>query len=144
MIRIHNSLTGQKQPLQPIEAGALRMYVCGLTVYDYVHVGHARMLTVFDVVSRYLRHAGYRLTYVRNITDIDDKIIRRAAEKGEPIDAFTARVIAAMHEDCARLGLLPQDAEPRATQYVPQIITMVQQLIEREYAYVASNGDVMY
>jgi cysteinyl-tRNA synthetase len=144
MIRVHNSLTGAKETLVPITPGELRMYVCGLTVYDFVHVGHARMLTVFDVVSRYLRHAGYRLTYVRNITDIDDKIIRRAAEKGEPIDAFTARVIAAMHEDCARLGLLPPDAEPRATQYVPQIITMVQQLIEREYAYVASNGDVMY
>jgi len=144
MIRIHNSLTGAKQALAPITPGELRMYVCGLTVYDYVHVGHARMLTVFDVVSRYLRQAGYRLTYVRNITDIDDKIIRRAAERGEPIEAFTARFIRAMHEDCARLGLAAPDAEPRATQFVPQIIAMVQQLIERDYAYVASNGDVMY
>jgi cysteinyl-tRNA synthetase len=144
VIRVHNSLTGAKEALVPIVPGELRMYVCGLTVYDFVHVGHARMLTVFDVISRYLRHAGYRLTYVRNITDIEDKIIRRAAEKGEPIEAFTARVIAAMHEDCARLGLLPPDAEPRATQYVPQIIAMVQQLIARDYAYVASNGDVMY
>jgi cysteinyl-tRNA synthetase len=144
VIRIHNSLTGSKETLVPIAPGELRMYVCGLTVYDFVHIGHARMLTVFDVVSRYLRHAGYRLTYVRNITDIDDKIIRRAAERGEPIEAFTARFIAAMHEDCARLGILPPDAEPRATQYVPQIIAMVQQLIERDFAYVASNGDVMY
>ena len=144
MIRIHNSLTGEKQTLTPITPGVLRMYVCGLTVYDYVHVGHARMLTVFDVVSRYLRHRGYRLTYVRNITDIDDKIIRRAGELGEPIGAFTARFIQAMHEDCARLGILPPDEEPRATQYVPQIITMVEELIARDYAYVAANADVMY
>jgi cysteinyl-tRNA synthetase len=120
------------------------MYVCGLTVYDYVHVGHARMLLVFDVVSRYLRQRGYRLTYVRNITDIDDKIIRRAAENGEPIEALTQRFIDAMHEDCERLGMLPPDHEPRATQYVPQIIDMVRQLIERNYAYVSTDGDVMY
>ena len=144
MIRVHNSLTGEKQTLTPITPGVLRMYVCGLTVYDYVHVGHARMLTVFDVVSRYLRHRGYRLTYVRNITDIDDKIIRRAAELGEPIGTFTARFIQAMHEDCARLGILPPDAEPRATQYLPQIIAMVEELIARDYAYVAANADVMY
>jgi len=91
MIRIYNSLTGEKQELQPITPGELRMYVCGITVYDFLHIGHARMLTVFDVVSRYLRHRGYKLTYVRNITDIDDKIIRRAAENGEPIDALTER-----------------------------------------------------
>jgi cysteinyl-tRNA synthetase len=144
MIRIHNSLGGHKQELRPIVPGALRMYVCGLTVYDYVHIGHARMLLVFDVVSRYLRQRGFRLTYVRNITDIDDKIIRRAAENGEPIEALTQRFIDAMHEDCARLGMLPPDHEPRATQYVPQIIEMVRQLIERNYAYVSSDGDVMY
>ncbi|MGP8034682.1 MAG: cysteine--tRNA ligase [Steroidobacteraceae bacterium] len=144
MIRIHDSLSGAKQELRPITAGTLRMYVCGLTVYDYVHIGHARMLTVFDMVSRYLRHRGYRLTYVRNITDIDDKIIRRAAENGETTEALTARFIAAMHADCARLGILPPDAEPRATQYLPQIIAMVQQLIERGYAYVAADGDVLY
>ena len=144
MIRIHNSLGGAKEELQPITPGALRMYVCGLTVYDYVHIGHARMLLVFDMVSRYLRHRGYRLTYVRNITDIDDKIIRRAAENGEPIDALTERFIAAMNEDCARLGIAPPDHEPRATRYLPQIIAMVTQLLERGYAYVAANGDVMY
>jgi cysteinyl-tRNA synthetase len=144
MIRIHDSLSGEKRELSPITPGALRMYVCGLTVYDYVHIGHARMLTVFDVVSRYLRHRGYRLTYVRNITDIDDKIIRRAAENGETIDALTARFIAAMHEDCARLGILPPDFEPRATQYVPQIVAMVERLIARGYAYVAADGDVLY
>jgi cysteinyl-tRNA synthetase len=144
MIRIHNSLSGQKEPLQPITPGQLRMYVCGLTVYDYVHIGHARMLLVFDVVTRYLRHRGLRVNYVRNITDIDDKIIRRAAENHEPIGALTARFITAMHEDCARLGILPPDEEPRATQYLPQIVTMVQELVRRDYAYVAANGDVMY
>jgi cysteinyl-tRNA synthetase len=144
MIRIHNSLGGEKQELVAITPGELSMYVCGLTVYDYVHIGHARMLTVFDVVSRYLRHRGLRLRYVRNITDIDDKIIRRAAENGETIDALTARFIEAMQADCAALGILPPDAEPRATQYVPQIIAMVQQLLARDYAYLAANGDVLY
>jgi cysteinyl-tRNA synthetase len=144
MIRIHNSLTGEKQALEPITPGELSMYVCGLTVYDYVHIGHARMLTVFDVVSRYLRHRGLHLRYVRNITDIDDKIIRRAAENSEPIGALTARFIEAMHADCAALGILPPDAEPRATQYLPQIIAMVRELIARDYAYVAANGDVLY
>jgi cysteinyl-tRNA synthetase len=144
MIRIHNSLTGEKQPLQPITPGEVRMYVCGLTVYDFMHIGHARMMIVFDVVSRYLRHRGLRVTYVRNITDIDDKIIRRAAENGEPIEALTERFIAAMHADCAALGVLHPDFEPRATQYVPAIIAMVEKLVERDYAYVAPNGDVMY
>ncbi|HLY53180.1 MAG TPA: cysteine--tRNA ligase [Steroidobacteraceae bacterium] len=144
MIRIHDSLSGKRRELEPITPGALRMYVCGLTVYDYVHIGHARMLTVFDTVSRYLRYRGYRLTYVRNITDIDDKIIRRAAENGESTEALTARFIAAMHEDCARLAILPPDAEPRATQYVPQIIAMVEQLLARGHAYVGADGDVLY
>ena len=144
MIRVHNSLSGQKEELKPLRPGQLRMYVCGLTVYDYVHIGHARMLLVFDVITRYLRHRGFQLTYVRNITDIDDKIIRRAAENGESIEALTARFISAMHEDCARLNILPPDQEPRATQFVPQIIAMVQQLLQRDYAYVAANGDVMY
>jgi len=144
MIRIHNSLSGEKQELRPIEPGALRMYVCGLTVYDYVHIGHARMLLVFDMVSRYLRYRGYRLTYVRNITDIDDKIIRRAAENGEPVEALTQRFIDAMNEDSERLGLVRPDHEPRATHYLPQIIAMIEQLLAGEYAYVAPNGDVMY
>ncbi|HEX8757517.1 MAG TPA: cysteine--tRNA ligase, partial [Steroidobacteraceae bacterium] len=144
MIRIHNSLTGKKQPLTPITPGEVRMYVCGMTVYDNIHIGHARMLMAFDIVSRYLRHRGYRLTYVRNITDIDDKIIRRAAENGEPIGALTGRVIAAMGRDCEALGIAPPDFEPRATQYLPAIIDMVGKLIEHGYAYVAANGDVMY
>src|SRR6185437_5402939 len=144
MIRIHNSLTGEKEDLQPIAPDDVRMYVCGITVYDYLHVGHARMLTVFDIVSRYLRYHGYRLTYVRNITDIDDKIIRRAAENGESITALTERFIRAMHEDCEQLGILPPDEEPRATQYLPAIIDMIAKLIEKGYGYVASNGDVLY
>ena len=144
MIRIHDSLTGEKQFLRPIVPGEVRMYVCGITVYDYLHIGHARMLIAFDVVARYLRWRGYQLTYVRNITDIDDKIIRRAADNGEPIEALTARFIAAMHEDCAQLGVAQPDFEPRATAHLPQIIDMVGKLIERGYAYLAANGDVMY
>src|SRR5580698_9549380 len=144
MIRIHNSLSGAKEELRPITPGRLRMYVCGLTVYDYVHIGHARMLLVFGIVTRYLRQRGYELTYVRNVTDIDDKIIRRAAENQESIGDLTGRFIEAMHEDCARLGILPPDEEPRATQYLPQIIAVVEELVRRDYAYVAANGDVMY
>jgi cysteinyl-tRNA synthetase len=144
MIRIHNSMTGEKQPLQPITPGQVRMYVCGITVYDYIHIGHARMLTVFDVVSRYLRQRGYRVTFVRNITDIDDKIIRRAAENHEPIDAVTGRFIQAMDEDAALLGLARPDFEPRATQYLPAIVAMIGRLLERGYAYVADDGDVLY
>ncbi|MBV9343823.1 MAG: cysteine--tRNA ligase [Gammaproteobacteria bacterium] len=144
MIRLHNSLGGAKEALAPLRPGELRMYVCGLTVYDFVHVGHARMLLVFDMITRYLRHRGYRLTYVRNITDIDDKIIRRAAERGEAIEALTARYISAMHEDCAALNIAAPDHEPRATQFVPQIIAMVEQLIARGYAYQSPSGDVLY
>jgi cysteinyl-tRNA synthetase len=144
MIRIHNSLTGEKQSLEPITPGEVRMYVCGLTVYDFMHIGHARMMIVFDVVNRYLRHRGYRVTYVQNITDIDDKIIRRAAENAEPIGALTERFIAAMHADRAALGVARPDHEPRATQYLPAIISMTERLIEGGYAYLAPNGDVMY
>jgi cysteinyl-tRNA synthetase len=143
-IRIHNSLTGEKELFVPLTPGKVRMYVCGMTVYDNIHVGHGRMLIVFDVVNRYLRHRGYDVTYVRNITDVDDKIIKRAAENNEPIDAFTKRIIAAMEEDFAQLGLSKPDFEPRVTQYLPNIVSMVGQLIERDYAYVAPNGDVMY
>ncbi len=120
------------------------MYVCGLTVYDFMHIGHARMMIVFDVVKRYLRHRGYRVTHVRNITDIDDRIIQRAAENGEPIGALTERFITAMNEDCDALGVLRPDFEPRATEYLPPIIAMVEKLIAGGYAYLAPNGDVMY
>jgi cysteinyl-tRNA synthetase len=144
MIRIHDSLTGQKQTLRPIRPGEVRMYLCGDTVYDFCHIGHARSKVAFDVVRRYLTHRGYRVVFVRNITDIDDKIIRRAAELGEPIGTFTERFIAAMHEDYDRLGILRPDHEPRATQYVPGMVALAQRLIERGHAYVADDGDVMY
>ncbi|MGQ0836065.1 MAG: cysteine--tRNA ligase [Gammaproteobacteria bacterium] len=144
MIRLHNSLTGRKEGLEPIEPGHVRMYVCGDTVYDFCHIGHGRSKIAFDVARRYFAYRGLRVTFVRNITDIDDKIINRAAENGEPIEALTARFIAAMHEDYDQLGILRPDHEPRATQYVPQIIAMVQTLIDKGYAYEAGNGDVMY
>lgn len=144
MIRIHNSLTGEKQVLEPLVPGKVGMYVCGITVYDYIHIGHARVFVVFDVVSRYLRHRGYELTYVRNITDIDDKIIKRALDKGETIGAVTERFIQAMNEDAAALGVARPDHEPRVTQYLPGIIAMIRQLIDRGYGYVAGDGDVLY
>ena len=144
MIRIHNSLTGKKEVLRPIEAGHVRMYVCGITVYDYCHIGHARSQLVFDVVSRYLRWRGYRVTYVRNITDIDDKIIRRAEENGEAVEALTDRFINAMHEDFDALGMERPTEEPRATDHMGEIIAMVETLIEKGHAYVGSNRDVYY
>ena len=144
MIEIHNSMTGRKEPLKELEPGHVRMYVCGITVYDYLHVGHARSLVVFDVVRRYLRYRGYRVTHVRNITDIDDKIIARADENGEPVGALTERFIRAMHEDGAALGVESPEFEPRATEYLPQIIAMVEALIAKGYAYVAPDGDVLY
>jgi cysteinyl-tRNA synthetase len=144
MLRIHNSLTGLKQEFKPLVRGEVRMYVCGMTVYDYIHLGHARMLMVFDLVQRYLREIGYRVRYVRNITDIDDKIIDRAAANGENWSTLAERFIAAMNEDCHALGLQVPDDEPRATGYIPEIIAMTQTLIDKGYAYVASTGDVMY
>jgi cysteinyl-tRNA synthetase len=144
MLQIYNSLTRRKAPFTPIEPGKVRMYVCGMTVYDFCHLGHARVLVAFDVVYRYLRRAGFDVTYVRNITDIDDKIIRRAEENGEPIAALTARFIDAMHEDAAALGILPPDDEPRATGHMAEIQTMIARLIDNGHAYVADNGDVYY
>jgi cysteinyl-tRNA synthetase len=144
MIRIHNSLTGEKQELKPVEPGHVRMYSCGITVYDYFHVGNARMLVVFDMVSRYLRHRGLRVTYVRNITDVDDKIINRAKESGVDWRAHAAKYAAAMHEDLDKLGCLRPEKEPRASEYIDQMLTMIGQLIANGYAYVASDGDVMY
>ncbi|MFP5505032.1 MAG: cysteine--tRNA ligase [Gammaproteobacteria bacterium] len=144
MLHIHNSLTRRKEPFQPIEPGKVRMYVCGMTVYDYCHIGHARVMVVFDVIARYLRASGYHLTYVRNITDIDDKIIKRAQENGEEFTALTERFIQAMHEDSAALGVLPPDQEPRATTAMADIIRMVETLIARGHAYPAANGDVYY
>ncbi len=144
MLKIHNSLTGEKEEFKPLRQDEVRMYVCGMTNYDYIHVGHARMLTVFDLIQRYLRSLGYAVTYVRNITDIDDKIIERAAANGENWAHLAARFTAAMHEDCATLGLQAPDLEPRATEYIAQIVAMTQTLIDKGYAYLAANGDVMY
>ncbi len=143
-LHIHNSLTGKKELFVSITPGEIGMYVCGMTVYDYCHLGHARVMVVFDVVVRYLRTLGYNVTYVRNITDIDDKIIKRAAENREPIDALTQRFIDAMHEDERALGALSPDLEPRATDSIDGIVMLVQTLIEKNYAYQAANGDVYY
>ena len=144
MLQIYNSLTREKEVFTPIEPGKVRMYVCGMTVYDYCHLGHARVLVVFDVIARYLRELGFELTYVRNITDIDDKIIQRANEKGETIQELTGRFIQAMHEDSAALGVLPPDQEPRATESMQAIIDMIAGLVDKGYAYQAGNGDVYY
>jgi cysteinyl-tRNA synthetase len=144
MLRIHNSLTGEKEEFKPLLPNQVRMYVCGMTNYDYIHVGHARMLVAFDLVQRYLRSLGFEVTYVRNITDIDDKIIERAAANGENWADLARRFTVAMHEDCAVLGLQQPDLEPRATEFIGPIIAMIQTLIEKGYAYEASSGDVMY
>ncbi len=144
MLKIYNTLTKQKEEFKPITAGKVGMYVCGVTIYDLCHIGHGRTFVSFDVVSRYLRYLGYDLTFVRNITDIDDKIIKRAAENGESCDALTERLIAEMHADFDALNMKRPDHEPRATQYIDEIIALVERLIVRGFAYVADNGDVMF
>ncbi|MEX3555511.1 MAG: cysteine--tRNA ligase [Burkholderia gladioli] len=143
-LRIYNTLARGKQVFVPRQPGEVRMYVCGITVYDYCHIGHARMMVVFDIVQRWLRQLGYRVTYVRNITDIDDKIIRRAVENGETIGELTSRFIAAMHEDLDALGVERPDHEPRATHYIPQMLGMIEALEANGYAYQAKDGDVNY
>jgi cysteinyl-tRNA synthetase len=144
MLQIYNSLTRKKEPFTPVEAGHVRIYVCGMTVYDYCHLGHARVMVVFDMVVRYLHACGYDVTYVRNITDIDDKIIRRAHEHGEDIGSLTARFIQAMHDDTAPLGVLQPDAEPRATEHIAHIQNLISALLDNGHAYVGTNGDVYY
>jgi cysteinyl-tRNA synthetase len=144
MLKIYNTLAREKQDFVPIEPGRVRMYVCGMTVYDYCHLGHARVMVVFDVVRRWLRASGLQVTYVRNITDIDDKIIRRANENGETIASLTGRFIQAMNEDAAALGVERPDVEPKATEHVPGMLTMIEQLRRRGYAYQAGDGDVNY
>ena len=143
-LSIYSTLSKSKDVFKPLVGNQVRMYVCGMTVYDYCHIGHARVMVAFDVISRWLRKSGYDLTYVRNVTDIDDKIIRRAQENGEPFEALTARMIAAMHEDEARLSVLRPDMEPRATDHVPGMHAMIQTLMDKGYAYAPGNGDVYY
>lgn len=144
MLLIHNTLTRKKEVFKPIETGKVRIYVCGMTVYDYCHLGHARVMVVFDMVVRWLRQSGYAVTYVRNITDIDDKIIRRAQENGESIRTLTNRFIVAMHEDSTALGVLPPDDEPRATDYIASMQQIIRQLQQKGLAYEANNHDVCY
>ena len=144
MLKIYNTIGREKQAFLPIDPGRVRMYVCGMTVYDYCHLGHARVMVVFDMVARWLRASDYAVTYVRNITDIDDKIIKRAAENGETMRALTDRFIAAMHEDADALGVLRPDHEPRATEFVPQMQSLIQRLEQKGLAYRAASGDVNY
>ena len=144
MLKIYNSLSRDKQTFTPILPGQVRMYVCGMTVYDYCHLGHARVMVVFDMISRWFRASDYAVTYVRNITDIDDKIIKRANENNETIGVLTQRFIDAMDEDSAKLGVIKPTIEPRATDYIDGMITMIAALIDKGHAYLASNGDVFY
>ena len=144
MIKIYNTLTQTKEAFKPIDEGKVRIYVCGITTYDYCHLGHARMLVAFDMVVRHLRSHGYEVTYVRNITDIDDKILARARENGEVFSDLTERFITAMHEDERALSILPPDQEPRATAHIEQIIAMIEKLIATDFAYRADNGDVYF
>lgn len=144
MLQIYNTLSKQKAPFQPLVAGHISMYVCGITVYDYCHIGHARVMVCFDVITRYLRSRGWQVTYVRNITDVDDKIIQRAKQNQESVAALTERMIAAMHADEDALAVLRPDQEPRATAHIADIIAMIQTLVDKGYAYPACNGDVYY
>ncbi|TAH12184.1 MAG: cysteine--tRNA ligase [Curvibacter sp.] len=143
-LRIYNTLSRSLQSFSPAEPGHVRMYVCGMTIYDLCHIGHARMAMAFDIVQRWLKSSGYRVTYVRNITDIDDKIIRRALERNISIRALTDEMIGVMHEDIGRLGIEPPTIEPRATEYVPQMLDMIRQLEGKGLAYKATSGDVNY
>ncbi|WP_417553139.1 cysteine--tRNA ligase [Marinomonas fungiae] len=144
MLKVFNTMTGKKEEFKPIEEGKVKMYVCGITVYDYCHIGHARAMISFDVITRFLRHIGYDLTFVRNITDVDDKIIKRAEENGETTAQLTERMIAAMHEDEVALGNKLPDLEPKATEFMQQIIDMIQVLVDKGFAYQGESGDVYY
>lgn len=144
MLHIYNSLTKNKSVFQSIVPKKINMYVCGMTVYDLCHIGHARVMTVFDMITRYFRYLGYDVNYIRNITDVDDKIINRAHENKEPYDQLTARFIDEMHADTHALNMLLPTKEPRATDYIAHMVTLIQQLIDKKLAYVASNGDVYY
>ncbi|MCW9699662.1 cysteine--tRNA ligase [Avibacterium sp. 20-129] len=144
MLKIFNTLSREKEIFTPIEANKVGMYVCGVTVYDLCHIGHGRTFVCFDVIARYLRYLGYDLTYVRNITDVDDKIIKRALENKETCEQLVDRMVAEMYRDFDALNILRPNIEPRATHHIPEIIDIVEKLIQRGHAYVAENGDVMF
>jgi cysteinyl-tRNA synthetase len=144
MLQIYNTLTREKAPFKPLVEGKVDMYVCGITIYDFCHVGHARTYVSFDVMNRYLRYLGFDVTYVRNITDVDDKIIKRAAENNEEINDLTVRMTKSMHEDFEALNMLPADIEPTVTGHMDEIIAMIERLVEKKHAYVAQNGDVLF
>ncbi|WWP01826.1 MAG: cysteine--tRNA ligase [Candidatus Dasytiphilus stammeri] len=144
MLKIYNTLSRQKEEFKPLHSDKVGMYVCGVTVYDLCHIGHSRTFMVFDIIARYLRYCGYKLKYVRNITDIDDKIIQRSIENNEDIESLTNKMIAAMHIDFRALNILQPDIEPRATQNISTIIEMIRELLQRKNAYIATNGDIMF
>lgn len=144
MLRIYNTLTKEKEVFQPLNPGKVGVYVCGITVYDFSHIGHARVYIIFDMIIRYLKHLGYNVNYVRNITDIDDKIIKRSEENGESWKELTSKFIKAMHNDFEILNLIAPNIEPKATDHIPEMLLLVQRLIDKNYAYVGSNGDVYY
>lgn len=144
MLKIYNTLSRQKEIFTPINAGKVSMYVCGITIYDLSHIGHGRTFVAFDVIVRYLRYLGYQVNYVRNVTDVDDKIIKRALENGESCENLTQRMLSEMYRDFDALAILRPDHEPRATHHIAEIIELIQLLLARDYAYVADNGDVMF
>ncbi|NRB24884.1 cysteine--tRNA ligase [Shewanella sp.] len=144
MLKLYNSLTRQKEEFKPIQPGKIGMYVCGITIYDLCHIGHGRTFVSFDMIVRYLRYSGYEVNFQRNITDVDDKIIKRAAENNESCESLTERLIGEMHRDFDALNMKRPDFEPRATLHMPEIIDMVEKLIEKEHAYVSDNGDVLF
>jgi len=144
MLQLYNTLSRKKESFKPLEEGRVRMYVCGMTVYDLCHLGHARVMVVFDLIYKWLRALKYDVTYVRNITDIDDKIIQRAIEKNQSIQELTGSFIEAMNEDAIALGVEQPDHEPKATENIPQMLDLIQKLIDRGFAYVGANGDVYF
>ena len=144
MLKIYNSISRDKQEFKPINPGKIGMYVCGVTIYDLCHIGHGRTFVSFDMIVRYLRYIGYEVNFQRNITDVDDKIIKRAAENNESCESLTERLIGEMHQDFDALNMKRPDFEPRATLHIEEIIDMVQRLLDRDHAYVASNGDVLF
>lgn len=144
MLKIYNTLTRQKEQFKPLIPGKVGMYVCGVTIYDFCHIGHARTFVAFDTVARYLRFSGYDLTFIRNITDVDDKIIKRANENSESCEQLTTRFTKAMHEDFDALNMLRPDIEPKVTEHMPEVISMIEKLVDKQHAYVADNGDVLF